>query len=52
MKIGDVAIISGSPDMGKVKIIRFYASQGTVLVEIESTKKLTYCDYGSLEKGT
>tara|TARA_B100000287_G_C20208157_1_gene612975 strand:+ start:407 stop:574 length:168 start_codon:yes stop_codon:yes gene_type:complete len=50
MKVGDIVVISGAPELGKVKIVRFYASHGTVLVEVESTKKLTYCDYENLEK--
>lgn len=49
MKIGDIAIISAAPELGKVKIVRFYASHGTALVEIEATKKLAYCDYESLK---
>ena len=50
MKIGDIAIVNGAPELGKVKIVRFYANQGTALVEVEATKKLAYCDYQSLKK--
>lgn len=49
MKIGDIVTINGCPELGKVKIVRFYANQGTALVEIEGTKKLTYCDYDRLK---
>ena len=48
MKSGDEVKISGSQDTQKGKIIRFYANQGTALVQLECGK-LTYCSYESLE---
>ena len=48
MRSGDVVMVQEKPELGIGRIIRFYANQGTVLVEFERTKKLTYCDYRSL----
>ena len=48
MKVGDEVSVAEKPEYGTGKIIRFYANQGTVLVDFGKTKQLTYCNYGSL----
>ena len=48
MQSGDVVTVQEKPELGKGRVIRFYANQGTVLVEFEKPRKLTYCDYKSL----
>ena len=48
MKSGDEVKISSSEEIRKGKIIRFYANQGTALVQLECGK-LTYCSYESIE---
>ena len=48
MKVGDEVSVVEKPEYGTGKIIRFYASQGTVLVDFGKIKKLTYCNYESL----
>ena len=45
MRSGDVVTVQEKPELGKGRVIRFYANQGTVLVEFEKPRKLTYCDY-------
>ena len=50
MKVGDDVRIHGKPEYGRGKIVRFYANHGTVLVQFEKEKELSYCDYSSLEK--
>ena len=48
MKVGDEVVVESSPELGPGKIIRFYANQGTVLVDFNNRKNLTYCVYNSL----
>ena len=48
MKVGDEVRVKDSPDEESVKVVRFYANQGTVLVELASDKRLVYYDYKSL----
>ena len=48
MKTGDKVKVKGRPELGSGRVIRFYANQGTVLIELEEDKKLTYCSYESL----
>ena len=48
MKVGDEVVIEGKPEFGEGRVVRFYANQGTVLVDFKKSKKLTYCDYQSL----
>ena len=50
MKVGDDVRVANNPDAGVGKIIRFYANQGTVLVEFAKTSALAYCDYSALVK--
>ena len=50
MKTGDHVKIRARPDIGQCKIVRFYANQGTALVEQNKTSKLFYLDYLRLEK--
>ena len=47
MKVGD-KIKLDSEQIGK--IIRFYANQGTVLVELDKDKRLVYWDYSSVKE--
>ena len=49
MKIGDIVEVKDRPDIGTFKIIRFYANQGTVLVEQQKTNSLSYFDYSRLK---
>ena len=48
MKVGDEVSVAEKPEYGTGKIVRFYAHQGTVLVDFGKTKQLTYCNYESL----
>ena len=48
MKVGDKVRIRGEPDVEVGKVVRFYANQGTVLVELSEDKRLVYYDYKSL----
>lgn len=48
MKVGDNVILPGHPEFGKGKVIRFYANHGTVLVNFDKKKELTYCMYNML----
>ena len=50
MKVGDDVRTHGKPEYGRGKIVRFYANRGTVLVQFEKEKQLSYCDYSRLEK--
>ena len=47
MKVGDKIKLD---DKQVGKVVRFYANQGTVLVELEKDKRLTYWDYSSVKK--
>ena len=49
MKTGDIVEVKDKPEIGACKIIRFYANQGTVLVEQEKTNSLSYFDYSRLK---
>ena len=48
MKVGDEVSVAEKPEYGTGKIVRVYASQGTVLVDFGKNKNLTYCNYESL----
>ena len=50
MKVGDDVRLEGAPEYGIGKIVRFYANQGTVLVDFKNKGDLTYCDYYALVK--
>lgn len=50
MKVGDKVKLHNNPEYGSGKIIRFYASQGTVLIDFAAKVGLTYCDYSMLVK--
>ena len=50
MKVGDKGMRTGKPEMGSGKVVRFYANQGTVLVNFEKDQCLKYCVYSSLKK--
>jgi len=49
VKTGDLVKVKGRPEYGAGKIIRFYANQGTVLVEFPKEESVIYCDYSQLE---
>ncbi len=49
MKVGDKIKVIRGTESEAGKIIRFYANQGTVLVEME-TGNLVYFSYESLDK--
>ncbi len=49
MKTGDLVKVRDRPEYGSGKIIRFYANQGTVLVELSKEGTMIYCDYSQLE---
>ena len=49
MKVGDKVKVEGRPEYGSGKIMRFYANQGTVLVNFDNDE-MVYCKYGTLEK--
>ena len=48
MKVGDEVSVVEKPEYGTGKIVRFYANQGTVLVDFGKNKNLAYCNYESL----
>lgn len=48
MKVGDEVKIQGMPEYGLGKVVRFYANQGTVLVDFDKDDELTYCIYETL----
>ena len=50
MKTGDIVEVKDRPEIGTCKVIRFYANQGTVLVEQQKTYSLTYFDYSRLKE--
>ncbi len=50
MKTGDIVEVKDKPEIGKCKVIRFYANQGTVLVEQQKTNSLSYFDYSRLKE--
>ena len=49
VKVGDKVKVEGRPEYGSGKIMRFYANQGTVLVNFDNDE-MVYCKYGTLEK--
>lgn len=49
MKVGDKVEHISKPEYGTGKIVRFYASQSTILVKFPDGK-FAYCDYQSLVK--
>ena len=49
MKVGDSVIVKGRPEYGAGKIVRFYANQGTILVEFPKEEAMIYCDYSEVE---
>lgn len=49
MKVGDLVKVKGRPELGCGKIVRFYANQGTILVQFPDRDGATYCDYSALE---
>ena len=49
MKVGDLVEVKGRPEYGAGKIVRFYANQGTVLVEFPKEETMIYCDYSEVE---
>lgn len=46
MKVGDEIKLDGQTG----KVVRFYANQGTILVELDEGKGLVYWDYFSAKK--
>lgn len=50
MKVGDDVKLESVPEYGTGKIVRFYANQGTILVDFEKCDDLKYCDYHILVK--
>ena len=50
MKVGDEVKIKNMPELGSGKIVRFYANQGTVLVDFKNSDTLKYCDYCKVMK--
>ena len=49
MKVGDLVKIKDRPEYGAGKIVRFYANQGTILVEFPKEEAAIYCDYSAVE---
>ena len=49
MKVGDLVRIKERPEYGAGKIIRFYANQGTILVQFPKQDSAIYCDYSAVE---
>tara|TARA_R100000234_G_scaffold118970_1_gene100666 strand:- start:1956 stop:2144 length:189 start_codon:yes stop_codon:yes gene_type:complete len=49
MKVGDAVIVKGREEYGAGKIVRFYANQGTMLVEFPKEESMIYCDYSAVE---
>ena len=49
MKVGDKVKIKGRPEYGHGKIVRFYANQGTILVQFPKEEAMIYCDYSEVE---
>ena len=45
MKTGDIVEVKDRPEIGTCKVIRFYANQGTILVEFPKEEAMIYCDY-------
>ena len=48
MKVVDEVKVKGDPKETIGKVVRFYANQGTVLVQLVEDKRLAYYDYKSL----
>ena len=49
MKVGDLVKVKGREEYGYGKIVRFYANQGTILIEFPDEEAVIYCDYSALE---
>ena len=49
MKVGDMVKVKGRPEYGAGKIIRFYANQGTILIQFPNQGAAIYCDYSAVE---
>ncbi len=49
MKVGDLVEVRGRPEYGAGKIVRFYANQGTVLVEFPKEEAMIYCVYSEVK---
>lgn len=49
MKVGDTVTVKGREEHGTGKIIRFYANQGTILIEFPKEESMIYCDYSAVE---
>ena len=49
MQVGDIVTVKGREQYGPGKIVRFYANQGTILVEFPKEEAVIYCDYSALE---
>ena len=49
VKVGDLVKIKDRPEYGAGKIVRFYANQGTMLVEFPKEEAAIYCDYSAVE---
>ena len=49
MKVGDSVIVKGRPEYGAGKIVRFYANQGTILIEFPKEEAMIYCVYSEVE---
>ena len=49
MKVGDLVKVNGRPEYGAGKIVRFYANQGTILIEFPKEETMIYCDYAEVE---
>lgn len=41
--------VKGRPEYGAGKIVRFYANQGTILIEFPKEDAVIYCDYSEVE---
>ena len=50
MKVGDNVKVRNKPSYGVGKIIRFYANQGTILVDFKKQDGLKYCSYEQVVK--
>ena len=49
MKVGDLVKVKGRPEFGAGKIVRFYANQGTILIQLPKEGAMIYCDYSEVE---
>ena len=49
MQVGDKVSVTGRPELGSGKIVRFYANQSTALIQLEDGT-LKYFSYNHLVK--